>query len=147
MRVVDEPPAWLSTDTAVYIGIVYSYLPFMVLPIYATLEKMDETLIEAAADLGCPWWKAFWLVTLPLSLPGVVAGALLCFIPIVGRIRHPGSARRLADHHDRPDAVDRILRQQGLAGRVGGRGRTAVPALVPIVVYQRMQTRDLAGGR
>ena len=128
LRVVDEPPAWLSTDTAVYIGIVYSYLPFMVLPIYATLEKMDETLIEAAADLGCPWWKAFWLVTLPLSLPGVVAGALLCFIPIVGRIRRPRSARRLADHHDRPDAVDRILRQQGLAGRVRGRGRAAVPA-------------------
>jgi len=72
LGIVDEPPAWLSTDTAVYIGIVYSYLPFMVLPIYATLEKMDETLIEAAADLGCPWWKAFWLVTLPLSLPGVM---------------------------------------------------------------------------
>ena len=60
LGIVDAPPAWLSTDTAVYIGIVYSYLPFMVLPIYATLEKMDETLIEAAADLGCPWWKAFW---------------------------------------------------------------------------------------
>src|SRR5215467_2564174 len=60
LRIVDEPPAWLSTDTAVYIGIVYSYLPFMVLPIYATLEKMDETLLEAAADLGCPNWKAFW---------------------------------------------------------------------------------------
>ncbi len=74
LRIVDEPPAWLSTDTAIYIGIVYSYLPFMVLPIYATLEKMDETLLEAAADLGCPRWKAFWLVTVPLSLPGIVAG-------------------------------------------------------------------------
>src|SRR5438034_7020408 len=63
LRIVDEPPALLSADTAVYIGIVYSYLPFMVLPIYATLEKMDETLIEAAADLGCPNWRAFWLVT------------------------------------------------------------------------------------
>src|SRR5260370_17249107 len=86
---VEGPPAWLSTETAVYIGIVYSYLPFMVLPIYATLEKMDETLLEAAADLGCPNWKAFWLVTLPLSRPGVVAGALLCFIPIVGEFVIP----------------------------------------------------------
>src|SRR4029434_2225264 len=61
----------------------------MVLPSDATLEKMDETLIEAAADLGCPWWKAFWLVTVPLSLPGVIAGALLCFIPIVGEFVIP----------------------------------------------------------
>ena len=89
LRIVDTPPAWLSTDTAVYIGIVYSYLPFMVLPIYATLEKMDETLIEAAADLGCPNWRAFWLVTVPLSRPGVVAGVLLCFIPIVGEFVIP----------------------------------------------------------
>ena len=59
LGLVREPVTWLSTDTAVYIGIVYSYLPFMVLPIYATLEKMDETLIEAAADLGCPRWKIF----------------------------------------------------------------------------------------
>src|SRR6202035_1125411 len=73
LGLVREPPAWLSTDTAVYIGMVYSYLPFMVLPLYATLEQMDETLIEAAADLGCPLWKAFWLVTVPLSLPGVIA--------------------------------------------------------------------------
>ena len=89
LRIVDEPPAWLATDTAVYIGIVYSYLPFMVLPLYAALEKLDESLLEAAADLGCPRWKTFWLVTLPLSLPGVLAGALLCFIPIVGEFVIP----------------------------------------------------------
>jgi putrescine transport system permease protein len=89
LRIVDEPPAWLATDTAIYIGIVYSYLPFMVLPIYAALERQDETLLEAAADLGCPPWKSFWLVTLPLSLPGVAAGALLCFIPIVGEFVIP----------------------------------------------------------
>jgi putrescine transport system permease protein len=89
LRIVDAPPAWLATDTAVYIGMVYSYLPFMVLPLYATLEKMDPTLIEAAADLGCPRWKAFWLVTLPLSLPGVLAGVLICFIPIVGEFVIP----------------------------------------------------------
>jgi putrescine transport system permease protein len=89
LRIVHEPPAWLSTDTAVYIGIVYSYLPFMVLPLYATLEKLDETLLEAATDLGCPRWRAFWQVTLPLSSPGVVAGALLCFIPAVGEFVIP----------------------------------------------------------
>src|SRR5579863_10336141 len=88
-HIVREPPAWLSTDTAVYIGIVYSYLPFMVLPLYATLEKIDESLLEAAADLGCPRWKIFWLVTLPLSSAGMVAGVLLCFIPIVGEFVIP----------------------------------------------------------
>ncbi len=88
-HIVSEPPTWLSTNTAVYIGIVYSYLPFMVLPLYATLEKLDESLFEAAADLGCPRWKTFWLVTLPLSAPGVLAGALLCFIPIVGEFVIP----------------------------------------------------------
>jgi putrescine transport system permease protein len=89
LHIVREQPAWLSTNTAVYIGIVYSYLPFMVLPLYATLEKIDESLLEAAADLGCPRWKTFWLVTLPLSAPGVAAGALLCFIPIVGEFVIP----------------------------------------------------------
>ncbi|HKS84159.1 MAG TPA: ABC transporter permease subunit [Pseudolabrys sp.] len=84
LHVIDMPAAWLSSDTAIYIGVVYSYLPFMVLPLYASLEKLDESLLEAAADLGCPRWKAFWLVTFPLSLPGIAAGALLCFIPIVG---------------------------------------------------------------
>ncbi|MDR3423321.1 MAG: ABC transporter permease subunit [Xanthobacteraceae bacterium] len=89
LSIVKEPPAWLSTDTAIYIGIVYSYLPFMVLPLYATLEKLDESLIEAAADLGCPRWKIFWLVTLPLSSSGMLAGVLLCFIPIVGEFVIP----------------------------------------------------------
>jgi putrescine transport system permease protein len=69
--------------------VVYSYLPFMVLPLYATLEKLDESLIEAAADLGCPRWKIFWLVTLPLSSSGMLAGVLLCFIPIVGEFVIP----------------------------------------------------------
>ena len=89
LHIVREPPAWLSTDTAIYIGIVYSYLPFMVLPLYATLEKLDESLLEAAADLGCPRWKIFWLVTLPLSSSGMIAGVLLCFIPIVGEFVIP----------------------------------------------------------
>jgi putrescine transport system permease protein len=89
LRIVKEPPAWLATDTAIFIGIVYSYLPFMVLPLYATLEKLDPSLLEAAADLGSPRWKTFWLVTLPLSSSGIVAGVLLCFIPIVGEFVIP----------------------------------------------------------
>jgi putrescine transport system permease protein len=89
LSIVKEPPVWLSTETAIYIGIVYSYLPFMVLPLYASLEKIDQALIEAAADLGCPRWKIFWLITLPLSSAGMVAGVLLCFIPIVGEFVIP----------------------------------------------------------
>jgi putrescine transport system permease protein len=77
------------TDTAVLIGMVYSYLPFMVLPLYAALEKMDNTLLEAANDLGCPPWKAFWRITFPLSLPGVIAGSMICFIPITGEFVIP----------------------------------------------------------
>src|ERR1051325_7733929 len=89
MNVVDAPVAWLASDTAIYIGIVYSYLPFMVLPLYATLEKMDFTLLEAAADLGARAATAFWRITVPLSLPGIAAGALLCFIPITGEFVIP----------------------------------------------------------
>ncbi len=89
LGIADAPPIWLATDTAVYVGIVYSYFPFMVLPLYAVLEKMDVSLLEAAADLGAPPWKTFWLVTVPLSLPGIVAGSLLCFIPIVGEFVIP----------------------------------------------------------
>jgi putrescine transport system permease protein len=89
LSLVKEPPSWLATDTAIYIGLVYSYLPFMVLPLYASVEKLDESLLEAAADLGAPRWKVFWLVTLPLSSSGVIAGTLLCFIPIVGEFVIP----------------------------------------------------------
>ena len=89
LHLVAAPVVWLSTDSAMYLGIVYSYLPFMILPLYATLAKMDDALIEAAADLGASRIDAFWLVTFPLSLPGVAAGVLLCFIPIVGEFVIP----------------------------------------------------------
>src|SRR6476469_2641791 len=89
LRIIHAPVSWLATDAAVYLGIVYSYFPFMVLPLYAALEKLDETLLEAAADLGAPPWRAFFTVTVPLSLPGMVAGSLLCFIPIVGEFVIP----------------------------------------------------------
>ena len=86
---IDQPIQMLQTDFAVYVGIVYSYLPFMILPLYANLEKMDLTLLEAAADLGCKPWQGFLKITLPLSLPGVRAGCLLVFIPAVGEFVIP----------------------------------------------------------
>jgi putrescine transport system permease protein len=89
LGIIDEPLQILSTNTAVYIGILYSYLPFMVLPLYSTLEKMDESLVEAAKDLGCTNIGAFWRVTFPLSLPGVIAGSFLVFIPVVGEFVIP----------------------------------------------------------
>jgi putrescine transport system permease protein len=89
LHLVSAPVVWLSTDSAMYLGIVYSYLPFMILPLYATLVKMEPALEEAAGDLGASPLKVFWLVTFPLSLPGVGAGALLCFIPIVGEFVIP----------------------------------------------------------
>lgn len=89
LHVVSAPVVWLSTDSAMYLGIVYSYLPFMILPLYATLAKIEPALLEAAGDLGASPQQSFWLVTFPLSLPGVGAGALLCFIPIVGEFVIP----------------------------------------------------------
>ncbi|HZE55075.1 MAG TPA: ABC transporter permease subunit [Bradyrhizobium sp.] len=89
LHLVSVPVVWLSTESAMYLGIVYSYLPFMILPLYATLAKMDPALLEAASDLGASPRSAFWLVTFPLSLPGVAAGTLLCFIPIVGEFVIP----------------------------------------------------------
>jgi putrescine transport system permease protein len=89
LGLVPEPLSLLNNAFAVYVGIVYSYLPFMVLPLYVQLEKLDAGLLEAAADLGCRPWQAFLRVTLPLSLPGIAAGALLVFIPAVGEFVIP----------------------------------------------------------
>ena len=87
--IIGEPLTILNTNIAVYIGIVYTYLPFMVLPIYASLEKMDDSLVEAAEDLGCSAISAFWLVTAPLSKPGIIAGCFLVFIPTLGEFVIP----------------------------------------------------------
>jgi putrescine transport system permease protein len=89
LGLISAPLDILNTEIAVQIGIVYSYLPFMVLPLYAVLEKHDQTLIEAAADLGCPPGKAFWQVTFPLSFPGIVGGCALVFIPVMGEFIIP----------------------------------------------------------
>lgn len=89
LGLIDEPLHLLHTEFAVYLGIVYAYLPFMVLPLYATLSRMDNALLEAAADLGCRPLCAFWRVTVPLSLPGIIAGSLLVFVPAVGEFVIP----------------------------------------------------------
>jgi putrescine transport system permease protein len=89
LHLIRHPLHIMHSTLAVYLGIIYSYLPFMVLPLFATLEKLDHTLREAAADLGSPPWRVFWEVTLPLSMPGVIAGSMLVFIPAVGEFVIP----------------------------------------------------------
>ena len=89
LGLVDQPLEILNTQGAVLIGLTYAYLPFMVLPLYAVLAKRDPRLIEAAADLGAGPVRAFWTVTLPLARPGLAAGALLCFVPMVGEFIIP----------------------------------------------------------
>lgn len=143
LGIIHKPMAWLSTDSAMYLGIVYSYFPFMILPLYATLSKMDGALLEAAADLGASRLKAFWLVTFPLSLPGVGAGLLLCFIPIVGEFVIPdllaGSDRMMIGqtlwlefftNKDWPvaSAIAIVL---------------LVVLLIPLLVYEKLQRRHL----
>jgi putrescine transport system permease protein len=89
LGVIHQPLQIMRTTLAVYLGIIYSYLPFMVLPLFATLEKLDTSLLEAAADLGSPPWRSFIDVTLPLSMPGVIAGSMLVFIPAIGEFVIP----------------------------------------------------------
>jgi putrescine transport system permease protein len=147
LHLVSAPVAWLSTDTAMYIGIVYSYLPFMILPLYATLVKMDPALEEAAADLGSTPRQVFWLVTFPLSLPGVAAGVLLCFIPIVGEFVIP----------DLLAGSDSLMIGQTLwlefftnkDWPVASAAAVLLLALllIPLLFYERLQRRQLEGGR
>jgi putrescine transport system permease protein len=143
LHIIDAPRAWLASDTAIYIGVVYSYLPFMVLPLYASLERIDPSLLEAAADLGCPRWKAFWRVTLPLSWPGVAAGALLCFIPVTGEFVIPdllGGSRSLM--------IGQTLWTEFFSNRdwpVASAIAVALLALllIPILFYERLQKRAI----
>jgi putrescine transport system permease protein len=144
---IDEPLAILDTDIAVLIGLVYSYLPFMVLPLYATLERMDESLVEAARDLGCPPWRAFWQVTVPLSLPGVAAGSFLVFIPALGEFVIPdllGGSDTLM--------IGRTLWTEFFNNRDWPLASAlAVVLLVvivgPVLIYRHMETRRLERAR
>jgi putrescine transport system permease protein len=141
LGLTDEPIQMLNTDFAVYVGIAYSYLPFMVLPLYATLQRLDTSLLEAAADLGCPPWRAFLTITLPLSLPGIAAGSLLVFIPAVGEFVIPSLLGG-------PDTlmIGRVLWDTFFANRdwpIASAVAIALLALLvlPIMAFQWMQAR------
>jgi putrescine transport system permease protein len=143
---IAQPLEILSTNIAVVIGMVYSYFPFMVLPLYAALERMDDALLEAAADLGATPSQAFWRVTVPVSVPGIVAGALLCFIPAVGEFVIPdllGGSDTLM--------IGRTVWNEFAVNRSWSVSSALavlilLVLLVPILIYQRMQLRELERG-
>jgi putrescine transport system permease protein len=143
--IISEPLVIHFTPTAVYIGIVYSYLPFMILPLYASLEKLDLSLLEAAADLGARPFTAFWRITLPMSLPGIAAGCFLVFIPAVGEFVIPellgGSSTQM---------IGRTLWSEFFQNRDWPVASAVAVLLVlmlvvPIVIFQRIAKRGGAG--
>ncbi|ODT85603.1 ABC transporter permease subunit [Phenylobacterium sp. SCN 70-31] len=133
----------LNTETAVLLGLVYAYLPFMVLPLYAVLERQDESLIEAAQDLGATPLQAFWRVTLPISIPGAAAGALLCFIPMAGEFVIPdlmGGSETLM--------LGRVIWTEFFANRDWPAASAVAIVLlatliVPILLFERQQSKVL----
>jgi putrescine transport system permease protein len=143
LGIIDHPLQIMRTTFAVYIGIVYSYLPFMVLPLFATLEKLDHSLLEAAADLGSPPWRAFLDVTLPLSMPGIIAGSMLVFIPAIGEFVIPtllGGPNNLM--------IGRVLWDEFFGNRdwpVASAVAIAFLVLLvgPIAIYQHYSTKQL----
>jgi putrescine transport system permease protein len=144
--VVDRPLQLLYNDFAVYLGIVYSYLPFMILPLYANLERMNLDLLDAAADLGARRWQAFVDVTLPLSVPGIIGGCLLVFIPAVGEFVIPallGGSDTLM--------IGRVLWDEFFINRdwpVASAVSVVLLLLLiaPIMWFQRLQSRELEPG-
>lgn len=111
-HITTEPLGWLYTPTAVMIGMVYEFLPFMVLPLYTSLEKIENAVMEAAADLGAPPYRVFLRVTLPLSIPGMIAGTILTFIPAMGMFVIPdlmGGAKTIL--------IGNVIRNQFLTSR------------------------------
>ncbi|MCC4592840.1 MULTISPECIES: ABC transporter permease subunit [Xanthomonas] len=147
LGLIDAPLHILYTPVAAYIGIVYCYLPFMVLPLYATLVKLDQRLLEAAYDLGAPPWKAFLTVTLPLSRPGIVAGCMLVMIPAVGEFVIP-------EMLGGPDTlmIGRVLWGEFFNNRDWPTASAVAIAMlallmVPILIFNRYQQRQLEGGQ
>lgn len=140
--IIGDPLVILNTSTAVYIGIVYTYLPFMILPIYATLERLDESLIEAAEDLGCSRISAFWLVTMPLSKNGVIAGCFLVFIPVIGEFVIPallGGSKTLM--------IGKVLWEEFFSNRDWPVASAVAIILllvliIPIVLFQRNEQKQ-----
>jgi len=147
LGVIHHPLALLQTDFAVYIGIVYSYLPFMILPLYANLEKHDPALLEAAADLGARPFTAFLRVTLPQSMPGIVAGSLLVFIPAVGEYVIPTLLGRTDQL-----MIGRVLSDEFFENRDWPLASAVaililLLLLVPILLFQRVQGRELEASK
>jgi putrescine transport system permease protein len=143
MGIIDTPIGMMNTTFAVYIGIVYSYLPFMILPLYSNLEKHDNTLLEAAQDLGAGPIRSFLRVTLPLSFPGVVAGSLLVFIPAVGEYVIPTLLGRTDQL-----MVAKLLSDEFFLNRDWPKASAVAIAMllllvVPIMVFQRFQNKEL----
>ena len=143
LRTLGLPEAdLLNTDAAIYLGLTYAYLPFMVLPLYAVLERQDMSLLEAAADLGATPWRSFWSVTFPLSLPGVAAGALLCLIPMTGEFIVPdllGGSQTLM--------IGKVIWTEFFQNRDWPAAAAAATALtatliLPILLHQRLQARQ-----
>ena len=142
LGIIDQPLTLLNTNIAVYIGIVYTYLPFMILPIYASLEKLDLSLLEAAKDLGCNRTQSFWLVTVPLSKAGIIAGCFLVFIPVIGEFVIPsllGGADTLM--------IGTILWQEFFANRDWPVASAVAVILllilmVPIILFQRSEQKQ-----
>jgi putrescine transport system permease protein len=143
LGIIDEPMAMMNTSFAVYIGIVYSYLPFMILPLYSNLEKHDLTLLEAAQDLGAGPIRAFLRVTLPLSFPGVVAGSLLVFIPAVGEYVIPSLLGRTDQL-----MIAKLLSDEFFLNRDWPRASAVAIVMllllvVPIMIFQHFQNKEL----
>ena len=146
LGIIDEPIVMMQTDFAMYVGIVYSYLPFMILPLYSNLEKHDNTLLEAAADLGCRPFKAFLRITLPLSKPGIIAGSMLVFIPAIGEFVIP----RLLGGSDSL-MIGRVLWDEFFSNRDWPVASAVAISLlivlvIPIIIFQRYQAQEMQGG-
>jgi putrescine transport system permease protein len=143
LGIIDEPMTMMNTSFAVYIGIVYSYLPFMILPLYSNLEKHDNTLLEAAQDLGAGPVKSFLRVTLPLSFPGMVAGSLLVFIPAVGEYVIPSLLGRTDQL-----MIAKLLSDEFFLNRDWPKASAVAIAMllllvVPIMIFQHFQNKEL----
>jgi putrescine transport system permease protein len=144
---IDEPLAMMNTSLAVYIGIVYSYLPFMILPLYSNLEKHDNTLLEAAQDLGCGPIRAFFRITLPLSMPGVIAGSLLVFIPAVGEYVIPSLLGRTDQLMIAGLLSDEFFRNRDWPKASAVAIAMLLLLVVPIMIFQHFQNREMRASR
>ncbi|WP_017739036.1 ABC transporter permease subunit [Pseudomonas sp. CBZ-4] len=145
MGLINEPLQILNTNIAVYIGVVYSYLPFMILPLYANLVKHDQSLLEAASDLGSSTFNSFWKITVPLSKNGIIAGCMLVFIPVVGEFVIPellGGPETLM--------IGKVLWQEFFNNRdwpVASALAVVMLAIliVPIILFNRSQAKEMEG--